>query len=320
VFYVWTKDKFFMFSYSIQKENIKINILKNSNNPENLNPYGRLPFVTFYDDLPVDSFFSEGGDDLIIANEINNIKLTEKNHLTKMQSFSLLVRKSSDQTKNEIILDPSMTIDIPADSDIAKNIDLFYVTPDAKIQELENDITNRMNRIATKYKLNPEMFKASGHRSSADALQMQTYYLSKSINSDKENFRACESELFDLMRTVYNYHTDQNLLNESFELFVDYEEVETPVTLEQRDAHNVILFTNGLLSKKDWMMAENKDIKSAEQAEAKLEEINEENKEAVLNNPIAQMQGEGKFGTQEEDDQKEEDNPDNPKEDKEETV
>lgn len=294
IFYVWTKENHFSFTYTLNPKNeVVIEILKNENNEDNINPYGRLPFVCIYDGVPLDNFFIEGGQDLITCNEINNVKLVEKNHLTKMQSFSLLVRKGADNTKDEVILDPSMLIDIPADDDIRKGVDLKYITPEAKIAEIDDDIQQRLSRIAIKHKLNPEMFKASGNRSSADSLQMQAYYLGKVIGADKPVYAYFEKELFELIKIVFNYHSETKL-PEDAKLFIDYKDVEVPSTIEQEDAHNLIMYTNGLISKKDWIMKENPDIRDAEQAEEKLKEIQEEkieSQKAMLEGALSETDG-----------------------------
>ena len=285
IYYVWTKEKHFGFTYTMSPANeIKITLEQNDGNKDNINPYKMLPFVCIYDGIPLDNFFVEGGDDLINSNEINNVKLVEKNHLTKMQSFSIPVRKGADNTKDEMILDPSMLVDIPADDDVRKGSDFYFVSPDAKIQEIDDDIQSRLTRLATKHKLNPEMFKASGNRSSADSLQMQAYYLGKVISADKPVYAYFEKELFEVMRTVYNYHAKSDKLPEEANLFIDYKDIEVPSTVEQEDAHNLIMHQNGLMSKADWLMKENPDIRDADQAEEKLAEIDEEAREAKKQN------------------------------------
>lgn len=280
IFYVWTKESHFAFTYAMNKSSeIIIEMIKNENNPDNKNPYGVLPFVAIYDGVPTDGFFVEGGDDLINCNEINNVKLVEKNHLTKMQSFSIPVRKGADNTKDELVLDPSMVVDLPADDDMRKGVDFRFVSPEAKIAEIEADLEGRLRRLAIKHKLNPDMFVASGNRSSADSLQMQAYYLGKIITADKPLYACYEKELFEVTRTVYNYHSDIDQLPEECELFIDYKDIEVPMTIEQEDAHNTILYSNKLISRADWLMKENPDIKDKDQAMEKLAEIDEEEQE-----------------------------------------
>ena len=291
IYYYWDADKHFTFTYSFnEKKDIIVEITNNPDNPENINPYGVLPFVIVRDGYPVDSFFIESGDDLINVNEVLNIKLTEKNYLTKMQSFSVPVRKGAD-SKTALILDPSMTVDLPADDDISTGSDFRFVTPDAKVADLEADIEARLRRIAIKYHLNPDMFTASGNRSSADSLQMQNYRMGLIIKRDKPIFRLVERELFNLTRIIFNYHSDIGKLSEDAELFIDYAELEIPLTVSEQDQHLLLLNNNGLLSKKDWVKIVNKDIQDDAAAEAYLAEIEEEKKAAMKSMQETMRQG-----------------------------
>jgi len=307
IFYVWTKEKHFAFTYTMSKSNeVIIELITNENNKNNENPYKILPFIPVYDGVPVDNFFVEGGDDLINANEINNVKLVEKNYLTKMQSFSIPVRKGADNTKDEVIMDPSMLIDLPADDDIRKGSDFYFVSPEAKIEEIQNDINDRLRRVAVKHKLNPDLFVSSGDKSSAESLQLQAYYLGKVIQADKPIYACYEKEIFDVTRIVYNYESKGMKLPEEAELFIDYKDVEIPTTIEQEDAHNLIMFQNGLLSKVDWLMKENPDFRDEEQAEEKLEKIKEEKAEAMQ-----EMVANGLMMANEQQDDNKNDNEDN---------
>lgn len=276
VFYYWSADYFFVFTYNIsEKGEISVQIMKDDSNPEGRNPYGVIPMVVVRDGYPLNDFFIEGGNDLIISNEVINIKITELNYLTKMQSFGIPVRKGAEGS-SPITLDPSMTIDIPGDSDTSKGGDFRFVSPDAKITEMQKEIEQKLRRVALKYKLNPDMFVASGNRSSAESLQLQSYHLGKLIKRDKPLFRTYEKQIFELVKIVQGYHAEA--ISEDATLFVDFKDIEMPTTPADRDAHNLLLYQNGLISKSRWLMTENPDIENADQALAILQEISDENK------------------------------------------
>jgi len=280
VYYYWDAEKHFIFSYTFnKKQEPVIEIFENKNNPDNINPYGVLPFVVCRDNYPIDSFFIETGDDLINSNEILNIKLTEKNYLTKMQSFSVPVRKGAD-SKTALILDPSMTVDLPADDDVSTGSDFRFVSPDAKLAEIEQDIEARLRRICIKYHLNPDMFVASGNRSSADSLQMQNYRMGLIIKRDKPIFRSIEEQLFSITRTINNYHNKIKISDKAV-FSIDFAELEIPLTMAEQDQHLLLLHTNGLITKRDWLKQTNKDIQDNEMADKYLEEIAEEKKENI---------------------------------------
>ena len=268
VFHVWTADRYFMFNTEILRDgSIQANVLVNEDNPENINPYGTLDiFVPFRDDFAFDGFFVEGGSDLINANELINIKKTELNYLTKMQSFGVPVRKGAPKDAMSFIADPSMTVDLPADDDINRGIDFKFESPDPKINELSDDIQVKLRNIAIKYKLNPEMFTSSGNRSSAESIAMQNYYLSKAINRDKPRYASYEKKLYEATKIVNNMHNSQKLSDNSY-LSVNFSDFETPTSLAEQDQHRLLLVANGIRSKAWWRLQEDPDLGTEEEAE-----------------------------------------------------
>jgi hypothetical protein len=281
LFYYMDKEHFIVFSlrFDVKSKKFIANVEMNDDNIENINPYNEITFVTMRDGIPVDNYFLEGGDELVNTNEIINVKITENNYLTKMQSFSIPVRKGADDNSGVIIFDPSTTIDLPADDDVSRNADFKFVSPEAKIEEMENVVNNKIKALAVKNGLSPERFTTSAQKSSAEALQLRAWDQAKIVKGDKPYYARYEQELFEKTKIVWNYHNDKDQISETAKLFIDYKEIETPMTVEERDTHNIILYTNGLLSKKSWLMKENPDIKSEEQADQMLEEISKQKKD-----------------------------------------
>lgn len=285
IFYVWTKEHHFAFSAKREGDKIIAVIKENSENVDNENPYkdpvtneGVLPFAILRDGQAVDSFFLRGGEDLIATNKIVNVKLSEENYLTKMQSYSIPVRIGASSSDKEFISDPSMTVDLPMDDEQEKGADFKYVSPEARIKELNDSIDKKISRIAIKYKLNPEMFSSSGQKSSAQALQLQNYHLTKIIKRDKPYYAQYEQDIFRLTVIVNNTHNEKQLKADAV-LFVDFKDLETPMTVEEKDNHNVLMHNNGLLSRKKWLIDENPDIRDEKQAQEILDEIDKEKKE-----------------------------------------
>ena len=279
VYHVWTSTRYFMFGIEIDpKTGVKTaNILDNEDNQGNVNPYGTLDiFVPFRDEFAYDRFFIEGGDDLINANELINVKKTELNYLTKMQSFGIPVRKGASSDANVFIADPSMTIDLPADDDMSRGSDFKFASPDPKINELSADILSKLRSVAIKYKLNPEMFRTSGEKSSAESIQLQNFYLYKAITRDKPRYAQYEANLFDATRVVYNMH-NANQLSDGSRLSVNFSDAEMPISQESQDAHNLLLLVNGIQSKAQWLLKTDPDLGTIENAIARLTEIEVEN-------------------------------------------
>ena len=284
VFHCWTDEKYFMFTFQMDKKgkDWEVVLLDNPDNRDNINPYGTTDiFVPFRDGYAIDDFFIEGGDDLIETNELLNIKLTELNYLIKMQSFSIPVRKGATDNK-PMILDPSMTLDLPPDDDMGKS-DFKFVSPDAKITEVQTEIEQKLRRLALKYRINPDMFIASGNKSSADSLQLQNFKQGQIIKADKPFYRGAEHKLFEMTRLVNNQHNSSKL-SDTCDLMIDYREIELPQTKEQEDMHNLMMFNNGLITKADWLLKENPDLRDIDQAKEQLALMEEETPAPRLDN------------------------------------
>jgi len=277
VFTFWSKTNHFIFTRHITKVgNYEAQLIEVEGNPGDINPYGILPFIVLRDGEPLGDFWIDGGEDLIQANEINNVKLTETNNLTKMQAFGIPVRKGAPNAGQELSFDPSLIIDIPADQGDIKGADFKFVSPDAKIEEMHMDCEKRIKRTATKNNLNPERFSSSGQKSSAAAMQLRAADQNKILQQDKPFYRDFEKEIFEVTRVVNNFHNTKKI-PDSAELFIDFKDVEVPVTVEDQDAHNILMFNNGLLSKAQWLIDENPDVRTIDQALQMLVDIEKQN-------------------------------------------
>jgi hypothetical protein len=277
IYFYWSDKKNIIFK-KLSRGDIQIQEVVT--NIDNVNPYQKLPFVTIHDGIPISDYFIEGGDDLINTNEIINIKLTEANFLTKMQSFSIPVRKGADNAGSTITLDPSMIIDIPADSDVHKGQDFKFVSPEAKLREIEESIDRKKRNLAIKYKLDPDLLIQSADKASAQSMQLRSLQKAILITQDRPFYRNYEQQLFNIIRIVHNYHSAEKISDKA-ELKVDFIESETPMTINERDQHNLLLFNNGIISKARWMMDENPDIQSEDEANQLLIEIQKKNSDIL---------------------------------------
>jgi len=274
IFYYWTNENFIGFKRDVRGGK-KARISFNDKNEDFVNPYGLKPFVVMRDEFPTTGFYIQGGDELINKNGIINQKLTEKNYLTKQQSFSNLVRKGAPSGAAGLISDPSMTLDVPADTEMSKGNDIKYITPDAKIEELTKDIEGKKRQVAIDAKLNPDIFTASAERSSAQSLQLQNAQQAQIVKADKPFYMEYEQNLFDITRIVWNTHNNKKISDKAT-LFVDYKDSEMIMTVKEEDEHMIILDTNNLISKVDWIMKINPDLNTREAAMQRLIEISEE--------------------------------------------
>ena len=271
-YYYWDKDKYYCFNQNGERVPM-LSADGKDMNPDNVNPYKVLPFITVRDGLPMDRYFLDGGDDLIRLNQIINIKLTELNYVTKMQAFSIPVRIGAN-SNDSFVIDPSMTVDLPAgDVNDKAAPDFKFVSPAPLIKDLQEVISQKLELIALRNKMSPSMFRMTGSTSSGFSIQMQNYYLTKSLKAEMPMYRNYEKQLFQMIKKVWNTHNPNNQMSEECELDIDFKAGDQPHTQDEIDQHWLLLTQNKIRSKAEWLMAEDPDIETEEEAEERLAEI-----------------------------------------------
>ena len=242
-------------------------------NEERVNPYGLIPAAFFRDDLALGEFWGEGGDELVNAQEAINVKLTELNQLIKLQSFSIPVFVG-DAPPEGITVDPSNFISIPlGDATGRGQPDFKFVSPDPKIGDLLGVIKEEVSRIAISYGISPEQFRLSGSPASGFALQVLNQRIDDKRENDAAIYRDAERDLFNAMRAVWNAHNPPaRAIPEDVELTVDFTENEAPQDPAAEDARWLVRINNGIKSRADWLMAVDPDIKTKDEAIARLAE------------------------------------------------
>lgn len=187
--------------------------LPNPQNEGNVNPYGVLPFVVVRNSIPTNGeFYNKLGEELINAQESINVLLTEHAQLVKMQSFSIPVLKNpkADYQGNvNVQIDPSKPIIVEDNKDAQG--DFKYVTPDAKLSEVQESIDKEVTRIGALFGVNVSDFVASGQKSSADATKEYNASINEYREQQKLIYLPILSELFEIIRIVWNTHSTEQL-------------------------------------------------------------------------------------------------------------
>lgn len=249
------------------------NALKGLANDAGINPYGMIPIVWMRDSYPSGYFWNESGQDLIVAQESLNVKLTELNQLIKMQSFSIPVI-IGDPPSGGITVDPSNWISIPLADNISKGQpDFKFVSPDPKIADLLEAIKETVLRIADAWGVNPAEFKLQGSPSSGLSLKMQNIRLLERRQDDVELYNGYEKDLFRVMRAVWNAHVAPvDRIPEDAEISVNFAELQFPEDPTAEDARWITRINQNVVNRAQWLMAIDPDVQTVEEAEAKLAE------------------------------------------------
>lgn len=237
-------------------------------NKDGVNPYGLIPIAWFRDSYPDGYFWNESGADLINAQDLINVKLTELNQLIKMQSFSIPVLVGT-APKEGLTIDPSNYIEIPLADAIDKGQpDFKFVSPNPKINELLEAIKEDVRRIADDWGLSMSSFKLEGGAASGLSLKIQNVRLIERREDDVELYQGYEKDLFRIMRAVHNEHCPVGEeIPEDAELSVNFAELEFPEDPTAEDARWITRINQGVRNRAQWLMAIDPDIKTEEEAE-----------------------------------------------------
>ncbi|RKZ28407.1 hypothetical protein DRQ26_01145 [bacterium] len=176
-------------------------------NPDGINPYGVLPFVRFSNQIPLEGFFIQGGDDLIVAQDNINLKLTQLNYIVKMQSFSVPVLIGY-RGPERITVSPGKPVVVPLGNVGEQGSpDFRFETPHPQIAELIKLLEHEIIRIFRAYGIGSADFSLQGEVKSGFALVMENLKLLESRENELPFYEDAEEELFEIVKRVWNYHS-----------------------------------------------------------------------------------------------------------------
>jgi len=245
------------------------NVLPNLDNPENVNPYGVLPFVPFFDADPGDTFFLPGGDDLITAQKAINLKCVDLLRNIQLQAWGQPWAKGLGVTRLDF--GPETAINLPKDGDFG------YAQPQAVISEVVEAIDYFVKQLAITNNLPGATFATDPVEASGVAKLVDTVDLCEARQDDVELYRVYEAKLFEVTKAVWNYHNPNNPISESATLGIDFADLDAPQTETERLDAIKRRIDLGIWSVVDAMMDENPDLKTRDDAIRELEQRRIEN-------------------------------------------
>jgi len=200
IYHYWDNEKYRRFTADGK-------IIRMANNPENINPYGVLPFVRFTETLPVSSYFVDSGEDLTVVQDAINLKLVQLNHLLKMQSFSVPVLIGY-EGQDKITVAPGKPISIPLGRLGEGSPDFKFVSPNPAIRECLEVIQQSITRLANAYHISSANYSISGSQKSGFALVMENLALFEDRQNAVPFYEDGEEEMFELIKRIWNIHAD----------------------------------------------------------------------------------------------------------------
>lgn len=236
------------------------------------NPYKRLPFASIFDRPPASDYWLEGREDLFSLQLAINVKLTDLLHLIQMQSFGVgyITNSSGGGT---LKVDPGTLLDLP------EGAELGFASQQGKI----NDCVNALERLIKWATVSQGLSAASvstdlTDRMSGTAKAMDQLELVELRIEDKTNFNTLEKELFDVMRTVWNYHNPRKKISAGATLAVNFSDPRPEADPYQLAQADDLRLAQGLVSPVDLLMRDDPDLISREMALARLMQIREESR------------------------------------------
>jgi len=255
------------------------NVIPIPNNEQGINPYVNpanpnetiLPFVIFSKDYMIDSIFdTTAGNDVISATIQIGVLLTYLNYLVKWQSFKQLAILNADFSKisKDIILDPAYPIGLKGE-----NASIQVLNENADIKQVWDIIYEKIGIVANNYGMSLSNFKLQQTAQSGFALEIQKEGLIEARQKQLPIYRSKENELFDVMRVVWNYHTqDKQHININSIFNIDFQDItikQDPLEVRQQWKFDIMMGAKNVL---DYIMTINPDIKNYEQAEQVLKQ------------------------------------------------
>jgi len=265
----WSDFEHFLFKESEDKDGLlRIDTrIPAEDNPDMINPYGKLPFIILHmRQIPSIFWNPTGGSDLVEGTTSVGFKRTLKDYLFKNQSFKQLWLRAqnTDGIADDMLSDPLSMFKLNGES---AQVGVLDIT--AAFAELDTTIQSDINAFLSTYGLSIDMFATSGEEASGKALNIKNRGLREIREKQLPKFRRVESELFDMIRLVYNTNNPGSI-PKTLEFKIDFAELETYIEPMQRRLQAKWDLDNGLISPAQFFMLFNPDIVDEKDAETRI--------------------------------------------------
>jgi len=278
--------------YYIERSEGEEKITPLEDNPEMVNPFGRLPFVFMHNGWRDENFFDTyTGDDLVNGTLDLSIHRTFLNHIIKSQSFKQLVGKGDRiDGLNGQMLDPLSILTLTGD-----NTEISVLDMQSNYDQLHKVILELGNELAVNYGVSPSQFRMTSAVSSGFALQMENIKLDRFIKEQQQDFRVYEKELFNLLVMVGEYYNKPI----KGEFSIDFKEPNYPTDKTTQITRDKDMIDLGLTSPAEILQRENPDLEDAEalaKVSSNLSARNEMLKKVGTSGMISQTETRAKLG------------------------
>jgi hypothetical protein len=248
VYAYWSVEEHFLIHQTGQIESI---------NEGNVNPYGVLPFTVCHRYPYTTDFIRNGADDILNANLMVNLLMTELGLAMRLQALGQPVITGVDMM-TDVGLGPDRPMVLPEGGGFS------FESPGGNLEQYINSIRFYVDSVA--YNNNLKVKWSVGRESflSGEALKMAEIDLTEAVMADYQmTWRGVENKRFEVDRKVLEVHS----IRVPEEFSVDFSEPRFQLTAkEERDQWDWE-WKNGLSSKKDYLRKYNPDLEEEEIAQ-----------------------------------------------------
>jgi hypothetical protein len=187
-----------------------------------------LPFVLFSKSYPVLKLLDfTTGNDMRDLNMNVAITLVHINALMKYQSYKQMVMKVKDKSDipENFRMGPA-EMAIIGDPD--GNADLSVLDIQSRIDYIWDIIKQRILTSLSQYGISPQNYELSGTPSSGFAIMLSNLAKLEYRQAQLPLYRKYEEEMFNVIRSVWNYHNQDKMISESAEFVIDFADILFP--------------------------------------------------------------------------------------------
>ena len=254
-----SRDQEVVYAYWSAEEHYLIHQNGNieSINDQNVNPYGILPFTICHRYPYTTDFMRNGADDILNANLMVNMLMTELGLAMRLQALGQPVISGVDQM-NQVSLGVDKPMVLPEQASFE------FVSPGGDLSKYIDSIRFYVDSVA--YNNNLKVKWSVGRESfvSGEALKMAEIDLTESIKGDYQMiWRGVEQRRFETDRAILATHG----VNITEDYAVDFTEPRFPLTAQEERAQWDWEWNNNLATKEDYLRKYNPDASEEEIAE-----------------------------------------------------
>lgn len=192
----WTENNVYIFDEDFKLKNIE-------ENPDNTNSYGIIPLVTFRRKIPVGEYYNRVDEELLTTQQSIDKANIELEWIKHFESFPIPVLKNF-KGQFDLTIDPMTPLVFPPTGPNGLESSLEFISPNVKIKELRDDISELKYIVYTKKGIPPQQIQTISSNMSGKSLELLSDDIV--VEWDKRKISAVnfENELYSTIRTIEN--------------------------------------------------------------------------------------------------------------------